>query len=283
MDNNGNVMVVWLQNSNVWNSYSTDAGTSWNAPNNMQAGGGDSISVQVAINANGNAIVVWSQFDATRNNILSQSYYLPTGSWGVEQPIENNPGNANTAHVAVASNGNACAVWLQTIGTTYSIWANNYITGTGWSTAGAVEFGNLRDAQAPQVGVASNGDAIAVWYEYDGTRNNIWANLYVSGTGWAGAALLETVAGDAVAPKIAMNADGTAFVVWEQNDGSNYRVYSRRYIAGTGWEAAQMIESVFTENSDFPAVAINASGKAVAVWPRCLDGLVWNIWANIYR
>jgi len=44
----------------------------------------------------------------------------------------------------------------------------------------------------------STGNAIAVWGQSDGTRNNVWANRYVAGSGWGTAVLLENDnAGDA--------------------------------------------------------------------------------------
>lgn len=39
--------------------------------------------------------------------------------------------------------------------------------------------GMIQEEIAKEIGVDPNGNAVAVWYQYDGTRNNIWANRYL--------------------------------------------------------------------------------------------------------
>jgi hypothetical protein len=70
-------------------------------------------------------------------------------------------------------------VWRQYDGTRYSIWSNRYVAGTGWSAAELIETDSAGSAGNPQVAVDSAGNAVAVWEQHDGTRNNIWSNRYV--------------------------------------------------------------------------------------------------------
>src|SRR4030067_957017 len=60
-----------------------------------------------------------------------------------------------------------------------------------WGTAALSETDNAGDAGYPQIAVDAGGNAIAVWYQHDGTRWNIWANRYTAGSGWGGAGLLQ--------------------------------------------------------------------------------------------
>jgi hypothetical protein len=69
-------------------------------------------------------------------------------------------------------------VWHQSDGTRYNIWANRYIPGTGWDTAGLIETDNAGSALYPQIAFDTSGNAIAVWSQSDGTRDNIWADRY---------------------------------------------------------------------------------------------------------
>jgi hypothetical protein len=66
------------------------------------------------------------------------------------------------------------AVWVQS----GSIWSNRYTAGTGWGTAALIETDNADDARAAQIAVDANGNALAVWTQWDGTRNNIWTNRF---------------------------------------------------------------------------------------------------------
>ena len=56
------------------------------------------------------------------------------------------------------------------------MWANRYLPGSGWGTAELIETEDLGDAEFPQIAVDPDGNAIAVWYQDDGTRINVWAN-----------------------------------------------------------------------------------------------------------
>ena len=103
----------------------------------------------------------------------------PNKAFGTAALIEtDNAGNAFDPQVAIDTNGNALSVWRQSDGTRYNIWANRYTAGTGWGTAALIETDNAGDASSPQVAIDTNGNALAVWQQYDGTRYNIWANRY---------------------------------------------------------------------------------------------------------
>ena len=98
-----------------------------------------------------------------------------------------------------------------------------------WGTATLIETENAGRAIFPQIAVDATGQALAVWTQSDGTQFNIWANRYTVGTGWGTAQLLETNAGHAVRPQIAVDATGQALAVWEQHDGTRDSIWANRY------------------------------------------------------
>jgi hypothetical protein len=101
------------------------------------------------------------------------------GSWGDAWLIEtDNAGLANIPQVAVDASGNAVVVWNQDDGIRRNIWANRYVVGSGWGTAELIETDNAGRAWVPQVAVDASGNAVAVWQQDDGTRDNIWANRF---------------------------------------------------------------------------------------------------------
>ena len=80
-----------------------------------------------------------------------------------------------------------------------------------WSSAGLIETDNAGDAFIPQVTFDWNGNAIAVWYQWDGLRNNIWSNRFTAGTGWGTAELIETDnTGTVSEPAVAVDRSGNA-------------------------------------------------------------------------
>jgi hypothetical protein len=76
-------------------------------------------------------------------------------------------------------------------------------------------------------------------------------------------------------PQVAM-IDGTAIVVWTQeNDGGDGEILAKRY-NGSSWEATATISS--TSGASSPQIAADSSGDAFSVWVQDSDG----IWANNY-
>ena len=230
---NGNAIVVWTQidagprNVNA-NRYTVGSG--WGTAVKVETNAaGSSFGAQIAIGTDGTAIAVWQKSDGTRDNIWA-SRYAPLLGWTTPELIETGANDAGSPRIAIDANGNALAVWQQTDGTTVNIWANRYTAGSGWGTAALIETDNAADASSPQIAIAANGNATAVWYQSDGTRRNIVANRYTAGSGWGTAALIELDnAGFVVRPQIAVNGSGNAVAVWGQSDGTRINIVANTF------------------------------------------------------
>jgi hypothetical protein len=285
-DPNGNAIAVWFQEDgtryNIWaNRYV--AGTGWGTAELIETdNAGFAFHPQIAFDPGGNAIAVWYQSDGTRTNVWARRHVAGSG-WGTAELIEtDNAGSVSGPQISFDPNGNAIAVWNQHDGTRENIWANRYVAGTGWGTAELIETDNAGYAFNPEVAIDPNGNAVVVWNQFDGTRNNLWANRYAAGTGWGTAELIETDnAGSALYPQIAIGADGNAIAVWYQSDGTRDNVWTNRYVAGTGWGTAELIETDNADAVDLPQIAMDPLGNAIAVWAQ-YDGTTGNIWANRY-
>ena len=234
IDASGNALAVWRlfdgTVNNIWaNRYTASTGL-WGTATLIETSSGNANLPRIAVDASGNALAVWYQFDGMRDNIWANRYTASTGLWGTATLIEtNNAGVANNPQIAIDSSGNALAVWDQFDGTRNNIWANRYSATTGWGTATLIETDNAGDALDPQIAFDTSGNALAVWQQSDGTRDNIWANRYTAGTGWGTAALIETSPGNAYRQRIALNASGNAIAVWQQSDGTRDTIVTNRY------------------------------------------------------
>ena len=134
----------------------------------------------------------------------------------------------SSPQIAIDSNGNALAVWYQYDGTRNNIWANRF-DGSSWGSATLIETDNAGHAYFPQIAIDDNGNALAVWQQFDGTRYNIWANRF-DGSSWGSATLIETDnAGSATIPQIAIDDNGNALAVWSQYDGTRYNIWANRF------------------------------------------------------
>ena len=139
--------------------------------------GRTTISPDIAINASGTAIVVWAQSDGTQDNIWAKRF-TPGVGWGLAQLIENEGGKASSPRIDINSAGDAMAVWYHNNGARENIWAARFTPGSGWEEAQLIENNNAGNAFDPQLGLDPSGNAIVVWHQHDGLRNNIYANRY---------------------------------------------------------------------------------------------------------
>jgi predicted enzyme related to lactoylglutathione lyase len=284
MDPEGNAVAVWRQSDgtrfNIWSNRYT-LGANWGTAVLIETeDDGDAEGPQVAMDATGHATAVWHQSDGMRENIWSNRY-TASGAWGAAEEIEDNTGNATEPQVAVDPGGNAVVVWQQSDGMRENIWSNRYTPSEGWSTQQPIETNNAGPARFPQVAVDASGNAVAVWQQSDGMRENIWFNSYTPTGGWGVAGLIEADDGDATAPQVAMDPAGNVVAVWQQSDGSRENIWSNRYAVGDSWGTVERVDSRAQGSARNPQVAMDARGIAVAVWTQT-DGGRDSIWSNRY-
>ncbi len=183
VDASGNGVAVWSYFDGArFNIMAThyNAGTNtWGpAAVSLTASPGSANGAQIAFDAAGNAIAVWSQEDGTRSSLWANRFE-PGGGWGTAVLVESDDaGSANDPQIAFDGSGNATVVWHQYDGTRTNIWANRYTAGTGWGTAALRETNNAGDASRAQIAIDGNGNAIAVWDQSDGNRISVWASHY---------------------------------------------------------------------------------------------------------
>jgi hypothetical protein len=228
----GDAIAVWQQPDGavlqIWASFYT-AGLGWGAAQVIDSrNAGVASGVQAAMDADGNAWVVWEHNDGAHTNIWAK-HYLAGGGWGATELIEADTRSAaSEPHIVMDAGGNAFAVWERAEGARSGIWANRYAAGSGWGTAARIEASSADSALSPRIALDAQGNAMAVWLQWDGARRNVWANRYVADKGWSGAVLIDAndLVNSAFSPRVAMNAGGGAVAVWGQSDGERSEMWT---------------------------------------------------------
>jgi hypothetical protein len=290
VDPSGNALAVWDQfegpSGNIWATRFTPT-TGWGTAQPIGTAYVPHISIgnlfrrprpQVAVGPSGDALAVWDQYDGTSYNSWANRF-TPTSGWGTAQIIRTNTAGTSSPQVAVDPSGDALAVWSQFGGTRINIWATRFTPTTGWGTAQPIGTNNTGDASSPQVAVDPNGNGLAVWNQFDGTRFTIWATRFTPTTGWSTAQLIGTETGDAASAQVVVDSSGNALATWSQFDGTRRSIWANRFTPATGWSAAQRIGTNTSEGAHSPHVAVDPSGNALAVWYQ-FDGGRSNVWAN---
>ena len=285
IDAAGRATAVWYQQRNVLGTirqniraarYTVSGG--WSAAETIDNANGDARGPKVAMDATGNAMVVWTQFDSISGfydawvNRYDYDILTATGSWGTAELIEGNDGDVNGAEIAISATGNAFAVWQQLDANTglLNVHAVRYEAGA-WGTAVTIEA-STNNAYEPHVAMDSAGNALVVWEQSDGTRNAIWASRYdvVSRAFSVPTSIVADLVNNAEDPRVVLNASGDAIAVWEQDNGTGgigvevEDIWANRLTAGV-WGTAERIETGGGDAYD-PRIGMDANGNAIVVW-----------------
>jgi len=270
----GNAIAVWHENyGGRWTIFASRylIGGPWETPVSIDDPAGyDADRPRIAVGPASNAVAVWTQTDGTQWFAYANLFDPGTG-WAGAQKIDPLSGPATDPSVTIDIAGNAIAVWREEVAGERSIAASVYSPATGWSPRTLLESAT-GNAYLPSVEADRNGNAIAVWYQWDGATYSIYANRYVPMLGWSGAILLETSGMEvstARGPRIAVNGAGQAYATWAQWDGTRYDVYYNYYDPSTGLTGPILGESL-SETCNFPDVAIDGLGSGMIVY-RALD------------
>jgi hypothetical protein len=298
MDANGNAIAVWeIRDVNDANSRivanrfvaGTGAGSGWGTPVPLKPVGQSTNNYQIAINASGNAMAVWQQFDGTRNNIRASRFLTGTdlgAGWSAAQPLETTDGEALYPHVVLAASGHASAVWLQLVDADYYMLASRFDPIVGWGSPSAI---SPPDALGlPKLALDAVGNAIAIWFQSSIDGAQVWTNRF-SADQWGTAAPLDTTNNSNYEPQIAMASNGVATAVWaarvQPSGGMAYTVIraSRTSSAIGPWSSPVPLNASGTDANDAqPQVATDAHGNAVVMWQQRDASSVRQLWASRY-
>ena len=281
----GNAIAVWqhlatgMARTDIWaNRYI--AGTGWGTPTLIENDDtGTTSPPQLGVDAAGNSVVVWDQSNPSGfDKRIVANTFAPATGWGTARTISGNGNNAGTPKVAMSANGTALVAWNEGVASIPRILTAGYTAGS-WRAPIEVDAGN---AGGYQVAMDASGNGLVAWLKSDGTRVTIWASA-CPGANCGSGQLIETGnSGDAHDISLAMNATGSAVVVWETRVSTRFDIWSNRYVPGAGWGTATLIEAENSLTYSLPAnqqVGIDNSGNATATWTINTGNFIY-IYAN---
>ena len=267
-DGSDNAFAVWSQGSPAQIYYSRfTVGLDWSlattvpGQNPLNAGANPSI----ACNDSGVAVAVWTQ-----GGKIYAAYY--TSGWSNAASISGSETSPFISNVAIDQSGNALAFWNATDAEFINqLYYARYMAGSGTWSASAKMPGQPAQSAGyyPSVAFDSSGNAIAVWYQNNGSNLQIYYAHYTAGSGtWSNAATIPgQPANTGFIPQVAFDSSDNALVVWFQSDGIRTQIYYARYTAVTSmWSNAAKIPGQILQNAYDPKVAVDSAGNAVVVW-----------------
>lgn len=217
-----------------------------------------------AIDANGNALVVWEQSDGTPDGSTRRVYsrrYVAGQGWG---PAVNVAG-LQVRSGALAVDGRLLAdaagnmTWVD-----ISSGARRYSPSSGWSNTVLTAPGAGADSLADAL-IDANG---TIHLLRRGSGNVFHSTLPAGASQWTPAVAIAGSNGAVTGGvKLALAGTGAAVAVWrERNPGdSNDSLWASRMVGGS-WQTKVRIEEMFTQVRGEPALASDALGNTVVAW-----------------
>ena len=103
--------------------------------------------------------------------------------------------------------------------------ANRFTPSSGWGSAEPISTGAVF---YPKVAVNSDGNALAAWFELNGTSYSVWSNRYTLDIGWRFPEQVGSSGGliGTFMPNLAFGPQGEAFAIWTR--GGEVRVNNFR-------------------------------------------------------
>ena len=270
----------------------------WHHPaslsDNISPDEGSAYSPQIAMDDNGNAIIVWYEVGSNGPTKIFKSEYR-NGMWthpaSLAETISLNGYSAYAPKVAMDNNGNAIIVWWQYDSSYYwQIFKSEYRGGV-WHHPTSLSDKISPDgqsAQYAQVAMDNNGNAIIVWGQTDGVNNQIFKSEYRGGVWHHPASPSDNISPDGKDARecnVAMDNNGNAIIVWSQRDtDNNYQAFKSEYRNGV-WIHPVNISDNISPNGYFaekPIVAMDNSGNAIIAWYES-DGTYTQIFKSEYR
>jgi hypothetical protein len=179
-DSPGDAVAVWQFHNGaneVVQGATRPAGGAWQAPVNLSEPGQNASNSQLVSDSNGNAVAVWRRWDGS--NFRVQAASKPAGGvWQAPGVNLSAPGqSAGGMRVASDSQGDKIAVWERFDGATNIVQAAVRPAGGAWQVPANVSEAG-RESNGAQVALDAQGNAAAVWQQFDGSNNIVHAAGY---------------------------------------------------------------------------------------------------------
>lgn len=262
----GDAVAVWSTGSegsyDRVESAHMPAGGIWSRPVTLSDPLEDSNHARAAIDATGNAVAVWTRYDADGGGLeWVQTASRPVdGLWSSVVTLSDQP--ALDPHVVFDGQGSALAIWTGYDG---RIESADRPAGGAWSTP--VTVSEPGHAFWPRVALDGLGNAVAVWVQdHNGDERVHTADRPVRGV-WSTPVPLSRTGRSAHQPRVAVNPRGDAVVVWRElpigQEVDNVQAADRPL--GAAWGTPVTLSSAGREAWN-PDVVIDRQGTAIAVW-----------------
>ena len=248
--------------------------------NTYTMGGSTYTTPSVAGDGSGGFFVVWNSEgqDGSGGGIFGRRYD-GSGASGPEFRVNTfTSGNQFWPRVAGDGTGRFVVVWASygQDGSGAGVFGQRYdASGSASGSEFQINQYTTGSQSIPAVAMAPDGSFMVVWESFgqDGEGDGVFAREYDAvGTAGSEFGVNTYTTGSQAAPVVALNASGTALVVWDSNhEGASTDVFARRLVPGIRTPREFRVNTYTTAAQGEAAVAAEAAGGFVVVWASFSD------------
>jgi hypothetical protein len=275
IDPNGNAFAVWAHltgNGSYVQASTRPAGGKWSAPVQLSPFA-EEISVldpDVAVDAAGNAIATWTQYEYGGSYIRA-STRPAGGEWSAPidlTPYVRPPDRVNDPSVAMDPAGDATVAWTEIGRETSVLRTRTLPAGAKEWTAPEIASPSGWSFQSQPVLVDAGGDTALVWLRNATIQSKptLEAALRPAGEGWQPAVALPSTANNLFMPRAGIDGAGNVTVAWQSFGEGGANIESADVTAGGGWGTPTVVEALPGSEPEFLALAENSSGEAMVTY-----------------
>ena len=211
--------------------------------------------------AGGRTAVVWLSLDLVVYGVVGAA---SAGGWETPVGLSDEALFATNPSVEFDSAGHATAVWAEGAFAPNTIESSVHPLGGEWAAAVQLNGTGVSSVTEPTLAVSASGSATVAW-SAGSAGTVIQAVSRAPGGPWTAPEDLSDPLLSAFTPKAAMNSDGDAVVIWNQEGDFNQHTQAVHRPSGGSWgEVANLSDQ--GSGSFAEAIVVADDGAATAAW-----------------
>lgn len=260
VDQSGNLTAMWVRfdsnNMPVLETADKPSGGNWSAPVVLATGPFSGFSL--AMNAAGDAAVIWNAGSFTGNTTIYASDRVFGGAWSTPAIVALSARSQGGAKIAIAANGDVTACWrLNT-----DILVADKVFGGTWADA-ATLFSSPTTTGFPEITKTPAGDDLVAFTILNGFNNRVGTSVRAAGGNWSTPEPLSSNQESALDIHVASTAGGSFLISYV--DDNSFRIQTSARTASTRWAPVRPIAGGLLIN-DSPSDLAAQGNRAVAIW-----------------
>jgi hypothetical protein len=233
-----------------------------------------------ALDAQGNALLVWAQASVDNPSlewVIWGRFFTRGEGWGESFRISTDGLESRSPAVAMDATGDAIVSWVQVDGSYQRVYARRYVAGTWEESPQRVDNTDHDSVEYVTAAISPVGEMHVAWRAQSTLSSyyTLYGNQVEGLASWDSEGdtyrygSYEGIGG----PSLAFDPEGNGLMVWFANDGTNpIDVRVGRYVKGAAdpWKSSDWIPpGAGVPNIDYnnaPEIVTDADGGAMVVW-----------------